>query len=276
MPEHLREGTLPKMKIAMAQVLSTANPMHNLAIIRDYAKQAAAQDAKLVLFPEAMQICFGHSLTGIAEPLGGPWATLVKQLARDIGINIVVGMFTPGTAGHVRNTLLVTGPDVDTHYDKIHLYDAFGFSESDTVTPGERPVQFVIDEVTFGLATCYDIRFPQLFTHHARQGALVNLVSASWGAGARKVEQWTALAQARALDSTTFVLAVDQADPLSMGHEPKGSAPLGVGHSIAVGPLGEVLSQAGAAPELLVVELDMNEVVTAREQLPVLKNAVDL
>ena len=169
MPEHLREGTLPKMKIAMAQVLSTANPMHNLAIIRDYAKQAAAQDAKLVVFPEAMQISFGHSLTKIAEPLGGPWATLVKQLARDIGINIVAGMFTPGTAGHVRNTLLVTGPDADTHYDKIHLYDAFGFSESDTVTPGERPVQFVIDEVTFGLATCYDIRFPQLFTHHARQ-----------------------------------------------------------------------------------------------------------
>lgn len=264
------------MKIAMAQVLSTANPMHNLAIVRDYAKQAAAQEAKLVLFPEAMQICFGHSLTKIAEPLDGPWPALVRQLARDLGINIAVGMFTPGGEGHVRNTLLVTGPDVETHYDKIHLYDAFGFSESHTVTAGERPVQFVIDEVTFGLATCYDIRFPQLFTHYARQGVQVNLVAASWGAGERKVEQWTTLAQARALDSTTFVLAVGQADPLSVGQEPRGSAPLGVGHSLAVGPLGEILAQAGAAPELLVVDLDLSELGLAREQLPVLANTVDL
>lgn len=264
------------MKIALAQVLSTSNPMHNLAIIRDYAKQAAAQDAKLVIFPEAMQLSFGHDLSKVAEPLRGPWATLVRQLARDIGINIVVGMFTPGEQGRVRNTLLATGPEVETHYDKIHLYDAFGFAESDTVTAGEHPVRFIIDGISFGLATCYDLRFPQLFTHHARHGVQVSLVCASWGAGPGKLDQWTTLARARALDSTTFVLAVDQADPLSVGRTPTSSAPLGVGHSIAVGPLGQLLGEAGSAAELLFVEVDPAEVATARKQLPVLANTVEL
>ena len=34
------------------------------------------------------------------------------------------------------NTLIATGRGVDAHYDKIHLYDAFGFTESNTVAPG--------------------------------------------------------------------------------------------------------------------------------------------
>lgn len=264
------------MKIALAQVLSTADPQHNLAIIRDYARQAAQAGARLVVFPEAMQISFGHSLKGVAQRLDGPWATVVRQLARDIGINIAAGMFTPGLDGRVRNTLLVAGPDVNTSYDKIHLYDAFGFAESDTVTPGERPVQFELDGVSFGLAICYDLRFPGLFTHNARAGAQVNIVAASWGAGEHKVQQWTTLAQARALDSTTFVLAVGQADPESVGQPLKGTAPLGVGFSVAVSPLGEILAQAGPAAQLVVVDLDLNLVTQARAQLPVLSNAVDL
>lgn len=44
-------------------------------------------------------------------------------------------MFTPAGDGRVHNTLLATGPGVDTHYNKIHLYDAFGFRESATVAP---------------------------------------------------------------------------------------------------------------------------------------------
>ena len=84
-------------------------------------------------------------------------------------------MFTPGSlaradgsgrpaAGKVRNTLLATGPGVDTSYDKVHLFDAFGFLESETVDPGTEPVTFDAGGLTYGLATCYDILFPALFT----------------------------------------------------------------------------------------------------------------
>ncbi len=148
-------------------------------------------------------------------------------------------MFTPGTAddgGKVRNTLLVTGRGVEASYDKIHLFDAFGFAESDTVDAGTEPVTFELDGVTFGLATCYDIRFPDLFTENADRGADVNIVCASWGSGPGKADQWKLLARARALDSTTLVLACGQGDPASQGIEPKGAAPTGVGHSVVVSP----------------------------------------
>lgn len=264
------------MKIALAQVLSTSDPQHNLAIVRDHAKEAKAAGASLVVFPEAMQIAFGHDLANAAQTLDGPWASLIRQQARDIGITIIAGMFTPGKDGRVRNTLLIAGPEADTHYDKIHLYDAFGYAESDSVTPGNEPVQFEHAGQTLGVATCYDLRFPQLFIRHASSGAVVNIVCASWGQGEGKVEQWTTLAKARALDATTFVVAVDQADPESVGQNLVGAAPLGVGHSVVVDPLGRIIAQAGAEPELLIVDLDLALVQKAREQLPVLANAVEL
>lgn len=263
------------MKIALAQVLSTSDPEQNLAIVKNYAKRAKAAGASLVVFPEAMQVAFGNDLVQFAEDLDDYFSLMIRRYSTDIDIAIIVGIFTPGEGQRVRNTLLATGPDDEAYYDKIHLFDAFGYAESDSVTRGVAANQFEHEGHKLGLATCYDLRFPQLFIANANAGASVNILCASWGAGEGKVHQWTTLAQARALDSTTFVVAVDQADPLSVGQEVTGTDPLGVGHSMVVDPLGRVIAQAGAAPELLVVDLDLALVDQARKQLPVLKNTVD-
>lgn len=263
----------PTIRVSLAQINSTADPAANLAVIRTRAEEARAAGARLVVFPEATMCAFGNPLKPVAEPLDGPWATAVRDMARELDIVIMVGMFTPGTDGRVRNTALVTGPGVEAAYDKIHLFDAFGFAESDTVEPGDRPVTFTLDGVTFGLAICYDIRFPALFTANAAAGADVNIVCASWGAGEGKADQWTLLARARALDSTSFVLAVDQADPAAAGGEVRSKAPLGVGHSLAVSPLGVPLAELGAEPGLLTVDLDLDQVAQVRSHLPVLANA---
>ena len=106
----------------------------------------------------------------------------------------------------VTNTLIATGPGVDAHYDKIHLYDAFGFTESNTVAPGQRARgdhgrrRPGTREV--GLTLCYDVRFPELYVELARRGAQLITVHASWGTGPGKLEQWTLLARARAIDTT--------------------------------------------------------------------------
>jgi len=264
------------VRVAIAQIITGREPERNLDLVRDLARQAKAGGAALVVFPEATMRAFGNSLLDIAEPLDGPWATQLRSIAAELGIVIVAGMFTPGSAGvgarKVRNTLLVTGPGVDASYDKIHLYDAFGFAESDTVDAGTQPVTFDVDGVTFGLATCYDVRFPDLFTENAERGALVNIVCASWGAGPGKVDQWKLLSRARAADSTTFVLACGQGDPASVGLETKGSAPTGVGHSAVVSPFGEVLTELDGAPGLLFADLDPAVVTDARAKLPVLAN----
>ncbi len=151
-------------------------------------------------------------------------------------------------SGKVRNTLLATGPGVETSYDKVHLFDAFGFLESDTVDPGTEPVTFDAGGLTFGLATCYDIRFPALFTANAERGAEVNVVCASWASGPGKVDQWQLLARARALDSTTYVLACGQGDPATQGVPAKAGSPTGVGHSAVVSPFGDVLDELDGAP----------------------------
>jgi predicted amidohydrolase len=277
----LRSGKTPKVevlvKIALAQIITGREVERNLDVLEDYARQAKEGGAELVVFPEATMRAFGNSLHDIAEPLDGPWANRVRSIAAGLGIVIVAGMFTPGSAsdggrGKVRNTLLVTGPGVDTSYDKVHLFDAFGFLESDTVDAGSGPVTFDAGGLTFGLATCYDIRFPSLFTANADRGADVNIVCASWGAGPGKVDQWKLLARARAVDTTTYVLACGQGDPASQGIEPRGAAPTGVGHSAVVSPFGEVLSELDGAPGLLLADLDPAVVKEARAKLPVLAN----
>ncbi|GAA1872374.1 carbon-nitrogen hydrolase family protein [Paeniglutamicibacter psychrophenolicus] len=261
------------MRLALAQIISGGKPAENLALVRRYSEDAKARGAELVIFPEATMCAFGNPLAEVVEPIDGPWATAVRAMASEIGITIVAGMFTPGNGGRVRNTLLATGPDVEASYDKIHLFDAFGFSESDSVDAGTEPVVFRRGGITFGLATCYDVRFPALFTANAAAGAQVNIVCASWGAGEGKLEQWELLCRARALDSTTFVVACGQGDPASVGIAATSSAPTGVGASAAVSPLGSVLVSLGAEPGLAVVDVDVSILDEVRAKLPVLANA---
>jgi predicted amidohydrolase len=260
------------MRIAVAQILSGTDPAGNLQLVRDYTARAGDAGASLVVFPEATMCRFGVPLAPIAEPVDGPWAESVRAVAADTGITVVAGMFTPADDGRVHNTLLAVGPegsDTDAHYDKIHLYDAFGFTESTTVAPGREPVVITVDGVGVGLSTCYDLRFPELFTTLAGRGAQLIVVSASWAAGPGKAEQWTLLARARALDSTSYIAAAGQADP---GEPLASSAPTGVGGSLVVSPFGTVVTSAAADPALLIADLDLEQVTKARETIAVLRN----
>ncbi|MGD1255157.1 carbon-nitrogen hydrolase family protein [Mycobacterium seoulense] len=265
------------MRIALAQILSGTDPAANLDLVREYAGRAADSGAQLVVFPEATMCRFGVPLAPIAEPVDGPWATSVRRIATDSGITVVAGMFTPAGDGRVKNTLIAAGPgspnEPDAHYDKIHLYDAFGFTESRTVAPGHEPVVITVAGVRVGLTVCYDIRFPALYTELARRGAQLIAVCASWGAGAGKLDQWTLLARARALDSMTYVAATGQADP----GEPltASGAPTGVGGSLVASPFGEVVASAGPGPQLVVADIDVDRVAKARESFGVLRNHSD-
>jgi predicted amidohydrolase len=268
------------MRIALAQILSGADPAANLQLVREYSGRAAEAGARLVIFPEATMCRFGVPLAPIAEPVTGPWAQAVRQIARDTGITVIAGMFTPADDGRVTNTLIAVGPgapgEPDAHYDKIHLYDAFGFAESRTVAAGREPVVVSVDGVGVGLSTCYDIRFPELYTELARRGAQLIAVSASWGSGPGKLEQWTLLARARALDSTSYIAAAGQADPgAAVSSAESAGAPTGVGGSLVASPFGDVLTAAGAEPELLVADIDLGKVSVARDKIAVLRNHAD-
>ncbi|SDZ10616.1 Predicted amidohydrolase [Amycolatopsis xylanica] len=243
-------------RIGLCQVTSSDEPDTNLKLIREGVAEAAGQGARIVVFPEAAMARFGIPLGPIAEPLDGPWATAVAGIAAEYDVLIVAGMFTPSEDGRVKNTLLITGLGEHRGYDKIHLYDAFGFRESDTVAPGSSLARFTVDDVTYGVATCYDLRFPELFRAHGEAGAAAVLVPASWGAGEGKREQWEVLARARALDSGTWVVAVGQADPAATGVTVNPKAPTGIGHSLVSDGFGRMSASLGSAPETVVVDID--------------------
>ncbi|MFK0290138.1 carbon-nitrogen hydrolase family protein [Streptomyces sp. NPDC090442] len=261
------------MRIALCQMTSSTEPKENLAHLAELVRRAAAEGARLAVLPEAAMVRFGVPLGPVAEPLDGPWAEGVRSVAEETGVTVVAGMFTPAPDGRVANTLLATGPGVEASYDKIHLYDAFGFRESDTVAPGDRVVTIDVDGVRVGLATCYDLRFPELFRAHADAGATVSLLPASWGAGPGKREQWDLLVRARALDATVWLAAVGQAAPdQDADPETPTKAPTGVGHSALIGPDGTVRARLGGAPGLLLGEVDPAEAERVRRAVAVLDN----
>ena len=198
------------------------------------------------------------------------------MLADELRVTIVAGMFRPADTktvdgkelNRVYNTALITGGGVHTGYDKIHTYDAFNYKESDTVCPGEELVTFVHEGTTVGVATCFDIRFPEQFQQLAARGAQVVVVPTSWADGDSKVDQWRTLTAARALDAGVFIAAAGQARTHHEVEAGQPSGPTGVGHSAVVSPTGVRLAEAGYGPETLVVEIDPSDAAAARKELP--------
>ncbi|HRA75077.1 MAG TPA: carbon-nitrogen hydrolase family protein [Propionicimonas sp.] len=260
------------MRITLGQVATSTDVAANLNLVAGAVAAAAADAADLLVLPEATMCSFARPRIEAAQPFDGPWATAVRRLATEAGLIVVVGMFTPGSSGRVRNTLLVTGPDVEARYDKVHLFDALGYAESRQIEPGDCAVTFGFGDHRIGLATCYDVRFPGLFTRLASRGAELILLPSSWAPGPDKLHQWRTLVTARAMDSTSFVVAVDQARPAPV----EGPQPTGIGHSLVVDPNGRVLLELDEEPATVTVEVDLDEVAQARERLPLLRHAREL
>ncbi len=269
------------MRIGIVQLQSGGDIVDNLALARDGVREAARQGAKLIVLPEATSQSFDSGrLDRQAQDLDGDFATALSAMAEEFDVTVVAGMFRPAdtverdgkTIHRVYNTAVVTGPDVHTGYDKIHTFDAYDYAESDTVHPGEDLVIFEVDGVGVGVAICYDIRFPELFRTLAQSGAEVIVVPTSWMDGPDKLEQWRLLTAARALDSTSYIVAAGQARPGGGAEAGNSSGPTGIGHSCVVGPTGRRLAEAGYDPEVIVMDLDLELVEKTRRSLPVLDN----
>lgn len=267
------------MRIGVVQIQSGADIVENLDRVREATRQAAKQGAELIVFPEGTSQAFGTGrLDTQAQELDGEFATGVREVAEELGVVVVVGMFTPAdaveragkTINRVYNTALVTGGGHHTGYRKIHTYDAFNYAESDTVHPGDQLLQVEVAGVNVGVTVCYDVRFPEMFKELAREGAKVIVLPTSWADGENKLRQWRTLTAARALDSTSWIISAGQARP---GGEEKGgepSGPTGIGHSCVIDPTGERIAEGGYGEETLIVDIDVELVDKVRKTLPVL------
>ncbi|MGW0912989.1 carbon-nitrogen family hydrolase [Streptomyces sp. NPDC002784] len=201
-----------------------------------------------------------------AEPLEGPTYEAMAKAASDAGVWLHAGSIPERDPdGPLYNTSLVFAPsgDLAAAYRKIHR---FGFDKGEAVLmgAGRDLVTVRLPGTTLGLATCYDLRFPELFRGLVDNGAETLVVPAGWPE--RRRAHWTLLAQARAVENQAFVLACGAAGT----HAGVPQA----GHSIVVDPWGEVLAEAGPGEEILTVEFDPAKVAATREQFPALKDRV--
>ena len=253
------------VKIGLAQIRSGVNKDKNNEQIIQTIKKAAEQKVDILVFPEAAQVSFEAALKDEAEPLDGPFATLIRSYAAKYDMMIVAGMFEPANDGRIRNKLIITGKNTEATYQKVHLYDAFGSRESDLVEAGNDCL--VLDTVfgKIGFAICYDLRFAEQFTAMGRKGAKLIIVPASWGDGPEKAEQWDLLVRARAADSQTWLVACDQA-----WQPPKETAPLGIGLSSIVDPTGSVRARLASEADLLVFDINLGNVEAIRARIPIL------
>ncbi|MDF9714903.1 carbon-nitrogen hydrolase family protein [Nocardioides sp. ChNu-99] len=254
------------LRVALVQEASGLDPAANRRRLAEVVAHAGP-GADLVVLPEAFARDFGTAGSDVSafdEPLDGPFVTAAVAAAARAGTTVLAGMFeTSDDPARPWNTLvLVDAGGVRASYRKIHLYDSFGYRESDRLSAGEpTPVVAAVAGFTVGLLTCYDLRFPEL----ARalvvdHGAEVLVCPAAWLAGEGKAHHWRTLAAARAIEDTAYVVATGQ------------PAPRYTGRSVVVDPLGRTLAEAGDGPEVLHAELRRDVLDEARRTNPSLAN----
>jgi predicted amidohydrolase len=256
------------VRVAVGQFAAGTDKAANLEIVAGLIGEAAAAGASLVVLPENSMYTDPNpaaDASAWAEPLDGPFAARVAELARSARIAVVVGM-TETLEGEDRATNLLLAVDESGEqlgvYRKLHLYDAFGYRESDRIRPAEHaePLTFTLGGLCFGAMTCYDLRFPEMARRLVDAGAEALLLPAAWVAGPAKEDHWTTLVRARAIENTAWVLAAGQTGPVCAGQ------------SMVADPMGVVLASAGEAPGLAVAELDRARLDDVRTRNPSLAN----
>ncbi|MGW0172412.1 carbon-nitrogen hydrolase family protein [Rhodococcus sp. NPDC003322] len=254
------------VEIAVAQFSAGTDKGENHRAIRNLVGEAAARGAQVVVAPEyAMYTTprLDASVAESAEPLDGPFVTGLLEIAAEFGVHVVAGMNeTLAGDDHISNTLVAAAPDgaVAAVYRKLHLYDAFGYRESDVFRAGEavEPATFTVDGLTFGMQTCYDLRFPEVTRRIVDAGADVLALPAQWVPGPLKEDHWTTLVRARAIENTLYVAAADQ------------SARTGAGNSMIVDPMGVVLASLGEQTGTARAEVTTARIAEVREKNPAL------
>jgi predicted amidohydrolase len=221
---------------------------------------AARAGDDLVLLPELWATGYFafDDYAATAEPLDGPLVRTLGEAARAAGVTLHAGsMVERDEAGHLFNTSLLFDPAgtlVHT-YRKVHLF-GYGSREQELLTPGTD----VAGTGSMALSTCYDLRFPELFRAQVDGGSQLFLVAAAWPLS--RLPHWQLLLRSRALENQSFLLACNAAGR-------QGAVEL-AGRSAVVDPWGEVVAEAGAGPEVLTAEIDLDLVTRSRKEFPAL------
>ena len=265
------------MRAAAVQLQSTTDTEENLASAERHVRAAAEEGAELVVLPERLDIRGAAAdYRAGAEPLDGRPISRARELARELGIDLVAGSVAERREGHERvsNTSVHVGPngEIRAVYRKIHMFDVevggVEYRESEHSEPADELVRSeTANGVGLGLTICYDLRFPELYRILALRGARVITVPANFTRVTGEAH-WEILLRARAIENQVFVVAPGQG-------RRSGADGDSYGNSMIVDPWGEVLARSPMEGEgHIAADLDLAHQDEVREKLPSLANRV--
>ncbi|HWF33757.1 MAG TPA: carbon-nitrogen hydrolase family protein [Solirubrobacteraceae bacterium] len=256
------------------QLNSTDDIKGNRATADRLVRAAVAEGAGLVVLPEKWNVLgTDEQMAAGAEPLDGPSITWAREIAAELGIDLVAGSIVERVAGREKtsNTSVHVGPDGEIRavYRKIHMFDVevdgTVYRESDGEEPGD---EIVVSElaggIVAGMSVCYDVRFPELYRILAVRGAEIVFIPAAFTLATTR-DHWETLLRARAIENQCFVVAPNQ-----IGAHPPGDR--SGGRSLIVDPWGLPLAMASDGEAAIVAELDLGRLREIRRTLPSLAN----
>lgn len=265
------------MKAGLVQLNSSDDPTANLPVTRDLVRQAAAGGADIVMTPEVTNCVSAsrqHQKDVLRHERDDPTLAGLRAEAERCGIWLLIGSLalkTEDPDGRFANRSFLIDPTgaIAAWYDKIHMFDVTvseteSYRESAGYRPGDRAVLCPTSLGRIGLTICYDIRFPALYRTLANAGAEILTVPSAFSP-VTGAAHWESLLRARAIETGCYVLAPAQTGTHASG---QGKSRQTHGHSLAVGPWGDVLADAGQEPGVVWVDVECDQVSQARRRIP--------
>lgn len=259
------------MKIGLVQMNSQGDKAENLMVAEKMIRGLGTQGAELVMLPEHFNfIGSDEEKPDNAEALSAsPSLDRMRNMATELGIYLHIGSFLESAGSNIYNSGVVFDPsgEIVAHYRKIHLFDVEvpggkRYAESDTITPGKAVVTLEIGDLTFGMATCYDLRFPELFRKLVELGTDVILLPAAFTLMTGK-DHWELLLRARAVENLCWVAAAGQYGQAPPNHE-------SFGRSMVINPWGIVTAQAADGVSTVLSDIDPAAIHETRVNFPAL------
>jgi predicted amidohydrolase len=238
-------------------------------------REAAAGGASFIATPEnttLMAADAGAKLASSFSEADDPALPVFAALARELGVHLLIGSLAikvSDTKTANRSILFAPDGQVTARYDKIHLFDveldgSERYAESGTVAGGGRAVLAPTPWGGIGMSVCYDVRFPQLYRALAQAGAFAFTVPSAFTVPTGEAH-WHVLLRARAIENGAFVIAPAQGGTHANGRKT-------YGHSLIIGPWGEVLAEAATDPGVIYADIDPAASAAARAKLPNLRH----
>ena len=265
------------MRVGLLQLNSSDDPAANLAVTAGMISEVAQQGATFVLTPEVTNCVSANRArqTNVLR-LEDEDETLaaLRRRAADLGIWVLIGSLAVKTSDlderfANRSFLLSPKGDILAWYDKIHMFDVQvseteTYRESAGYRPGTRAVVADTDFARIGMTICYDVRFPHLYRKLAQAGAAILTVPSAFSP-VTGAAHWHTLLRARAIETGCYVLAPAQTGTHLAS---QGRSRNTYGHSLIVAPWGEVVADGGKEPGVIVADLDLSKIQTARSKVP--------